>query len=124
MSEAQDRPVVAGSAPMGFGTPSASMAAPVGAVRRRDRERATRTRLDRHGPAGVLLHTELPGTVVLQRRESDGSWETVARQRAAGDGRTSIDLPTAADANPRRYRVVFAPKNTDIASWVSEPLES
>lgn len=105
------------------GSVAVGVHAPVGAVRRKDREAAARTRLDREGPSTVVLHTELPGAVVLQRREPDGSWEPVGRQQAAKDGRTPIDLPTTPGAEPARYRVVFAPKNSDITSWVSEPLE-
>lgn len=124
MSQQPERPVIAVDLPTGVGgSISMGVHAPIGAVRRKDREAAARTRLDREGPTQVVLHTELPGTVVLQRREADGSWEPVGRQQAAQGGRTPIDLPTVAGADPARYRVVFAPKNSDIASWVSEPFE-
>lgn len=124
MSEQPERPFVAVQMPTGAGRSIAvGVHAPIGAVRRKDREAAARTRLDREGPTTVALHTELPGAVVLQRREADGSWEPVGRKQAAKDGRTPIDLPTPPGAEPARYRVVFAPKNSDITSWVSEPFE-
>lgn len=124
VNDQPDRPFVAMQMPIGAGQSTAvGVHAPVGAVRRKDREAAARTRLDREGPGTVVLHTELPGAVVLQRREPDGGWEPIGRRQAAKDGRTAIDLPTTPGAPPARYRVVFAPKNSDIASWVSEPLE-
>lgn len=125
MSQQPERPFVAMQMPIGAGQSTAvGVHAPVGAVRRKDRQAAARTRLDREGPDEVVLHTELPGAVVLQRREPDGSWEPVGRRQAAKDGRTPVDLPpTPPGAGPARYRVVFAPRNSDIASWVSEPFE-
>lgn len=126
MSQQPERPVVAVDMPTTTGgSVAVGVHAPIGAVRRKDREAAARTRLDREGPTTVALHTEVPGAVVLQRREPDGGWEPVGRKHASKDGRTPIDLPpTLAGADPARYRVVFAPKNTDIASWVSEPFEA
>ncbi len=125
MSEQPERPFIAVQIPTGAGRSTAvGVHAPIGAVRRKDREAAARTRLDREGPYEVVLHTELPGAVVLQRREPDGSWEPLGRKQAAKDGRTPIDLPSPLPgADPARYRVVFAPKNSDITSWVSEPFE-
>lgn len=124
MSEQPERPFLAVQIPTGAGRSTAvGVHAPIGAVRRKDREAAARTRLDREGPTTVVLNTELPGAVVLQRREPGGGWEPVGRQHAAKDGRTTIDLPTTPGADPRRYRVVFAPKNSDITSWISEPFE-
>ena len=125
MSEQPERPFIAVQIPTGAGRSTAvGVHAPIGAVRRKDREAAARTRLDREGPYEVVLHTELPGAVVLQRREPDGSWEPLGRKQAAKDGRTPIDLPSPLPgAAPARYRVVFAPKNSDITSWVSEPFE-
>lgn len=124
MSEQPERPFAAMQIPIGAGqAPAVGVHAPVGAVRRKDRQAAARTRLDRVAPDEVVLVTELPGAVVLQRREPDGTWESVGRRQVAKGGRTPVDLPTIPGAGPAWYRVVFAPKNSDIASWLSEPFE-
>lgn len=61
---------------------------------------------------------------MLQRREPDGTWEPIGRRQAAKDGRTPIDVPeTPPGAEPARYRVVLAPKHSDITSWISEQFE-
>ncbi len=125
MSEGADRASRAVSVPMDSGAGmSASMgvAAPIGAVSRRNRERAARTSLRREGPAGVLLLTALQGTVTLQRRAPDGTWESVTRRRASRLGRTRLELPRGAAQSPETFRVVFSPRNSHITSWVSEDL--
>lgn len=105
---------------MGFGPPSMVVAAPVGAVGRKDRERARKTTLYREGPSTFLLVTELPGSVMLQRREVDGTWETIDARTASSLGRTHIGLPDDAASPPPTYRVVFSPKNPNLNPWVSD----
>ncbi|WP_199423402.1 hypothetical protein [Actinotalea solisilvae] len=124
MTEPIDRPTVAVSVPMSSGGMGASMgvAAPIGAVSRRVRERARRTALRRGTASSTVLVTAIPGTVALQRRAADGSWKTVRTRRAALLGRTRIDLPPDAGASPRPYRVVFAPRNPNLVPWISEDL--
>ncbi|GEN79828.1 hypothetical protein [Actinotalea fermentans] len=117
MSEDQDRPIVAAGVPTGLHTPAMGIAAPIGAVSRKDRLRAARTALRRDG-SDVVLRVALPGTASLQRRGTDGVWETVATRRV-GRLRTARFAP----APGATARVVFAPRNTDISAWVSEPLE-
>ena len=99
------------------------VAAPVGAVSRKDRERAGKTALYREGASGVLVDTELPGSVALQRRGADGTWETLDTRRASRLGRTKIELPDAGAPSPRTYRVVFSPKNANIPAWTSENID-
>lgn len=94
------------------------VAAPVGAVSRKDRQRASRTALLREGST-LVLHTSLRGTVTLQRRASDGDWETVSKRSASLLGRTRVELP-----DPARFRVVFAPRNGNLGIWVSEELQA
>ena len=122
MSDRRERPSMAVSVPMSSGagmSPSMGVAAPIGAVSRKDRERAGKTSLRREGTSSVLLRTALPGSVSLQRRDVDGSWETVERRPASRLGRTRLDLPPSASASPQTFRVVFAPKNSNITSWIS-----
>ncbi|WP_225755311.1 hypothetical protein [Actinotalea sp. Marseille-Q4924] len=102
------------------GDASIAVSAPVGAVSRRDRERAARTALRTEGPSRVVLHAELPGSVLLQHRSDDGGWVTLSTTAAARDGRTAIELPDA--TSPRSFRVVFSPRNPNISAWVSEPI--
>lgn len=101
------------------GAPSVGVAAPIGAVSRKDRERAGKTSLQQEGTGSLVLHTALPGNVRVQRRNADGTWETIDSRRASRWGRTRIDLPPEADAPPQTFRVVFSPKNSNIAAWVS-----
>lgn len=118
-----ERPTAAANVPMGSGpgmSASFGVAAPVGAVKARDRERAARTALHREGPSRVALHTELPGSVSLQRRVSGATWETVEKRRTWRRGRTGFDLPDASSP----YRVVFTPRNGNIPTWVSEPIDA
>lgn len=118
-----DRPFVAVSPP-GASTAvghAMGVAAPIGAVSTKDRERAARTSLEREG-VGVVLRTALPGHVMVQRRGDDGTWETIEKMAASHAGRTPVELPGAAGATT--FRVVFVPKNTDINAWVSEDLEA
>ena len=100
-------------------SPSMGVAAPVGAVSRKDRERAARTSLRPEGRATFLLLAALPGTVSLQRRDEDGTWETLDRRRASRRGRTRVRLPEEAAGAPQTFRVVFSPKNPNITSWIS-----
>lgn len=117
MSENQDRPIVAAGVPTGVHTPAMGIAAPIGAVSRKDRLRAARTTLRRDG-SDVVLRVALAGTASLQRRGADGAWESVETRRV-GRLRTARFTPAPGAAT----RVVFAPRNTDITAWVSEPLE-
>jgi len=66
-----------------------------------------------------LLLTALPGSVSLQRRSVDGTWETLDRRRVSRLGRTRIELPQEPASPPPTFRVVFSPKNSNIASWIS-----
>jgi hypothetical protein len=119
-----DRAAAAANVPMSGGpgmSASFGVAAPIGAVKAKDRLRAGRTALHREGPSRVALVTELPGTVSLQRRTTDGTWETLRRSRRWRRGRTVLDLSEAADGDV--VRVVFAPRNGHIAAWVSGPIE-
>lgn len=122
MTDDADRPVKAVSVPMGSGGLSSSMgvAAPIGAVSRKDRERAARTALRRESASRVVLVTALPGSVSLQRRRVDGSWETVRTRRASRLGRTRLDLP--ADGGAGRHRVVLSPRNENLTAWISETI--
>ena len=125
MSQQPERPFVAlnplnDSAP-GGGT--MALAAPVGAVSRRDRTRAARTALIREDETRLVLVTDLPGTVSLQRREALDGWVTVARMPASRGGRTTVPL-SADEGTTWAYRVVFAPRNANITSWVSEEIRA
>lgn len=125
MTEQSERPIAAANVPMSGGpgmSASFGVAAPIGAVRTKDRERASRTALHREGPSRIALATELPGGVSLQRRASGGTWETVQTRRTWRRGRTGFDLP--ADASTQTYRVVFTPRNGNIPTWVSEPIDA
>jgi hypothetical protein len=95
------------------------VAAPVGAVSRKDRDRAARTALRREGASGLVLLTALRGRVSLQRRRSDGAWETLVGRRASWSGRTRLELPREA-AQGSTFRVVFSPRNPNIAAWVAD----
>ena len=108
---------------IGTGTHSMATAAPVGAVRRRDRERAGKTALHREGPSTLVLDTALPGSVALQRW-TDGTWETLETWPSSRPGRTRIDLPDDAAPSPMTFRVVFSPKNANIPAWTSEDIDS
>ena len=123
MSNQPERTIKAANVPMGMGSPSMAVAAPIGAVSRKDRERAGKTALYREGPSTYVLVTELPGSVMLQRRGVDGTWETVDARSASHLGRTDIELPQAEAAAPPTYRVVFSPKNPNLNPWVSENLD-
>lgn len=104
------------------GNAAVGVAAPVGAVSRKDRERAARTALEVEAPSRVVLLSELPGTVALQRRAADGDWETLSTEPTHRTGRTSVELPS--EGSPGTFRVVFSPKNPNIASWVSQTVDS
>lgn len=122
MSEQPERSFKAVSWPGtggGAGNAAVAVSAPVGAVSRKDRERAARTTLEQDGP-GVALLSQTPGSVLLQRRSTDGEWETLSTEPASRQGRTPITLPQ--DASPP-FRVVFSPKNPNLTSWVSEPFD-
>lgn len=120
MNETPERPLAAASVPMDTGgNPSFAVAAPVGGgVSRKDRLRAGRTALRRDGTTLALV-TALPGGVLLQRRGADGAWETVTRRRASRLRACRLELPAAGTAQAASYRVVFAPRNENIPSWVS-----
>lgn len=123
-ADSTERPTAAANVPMSGGpgmSASFGVAAPVGAVKAKDRERAARTALHREDPSRVALHTELPGSVSLQRRVSGATWETVERRRTWRRGRTGFDLP---DAPSQTYRLVFTPRNGNIPTWVSEPIDA
>lgn len=123
MTDQPERPITAVSVPMSSGagmSPAVGVAAPIGAVSRKDRGRASRTSARREG-ATVVVHTELPGTVVLQRRDVGGAWDALDKHPAARVGDTRIDLPQ--DAASSTFRVVFTPRNTDINAWVSESFD-
>lgn len=125
MDDRPDRGIQAVSLPMDTGagmSPGMGVAAPIGAVSRKDRLRAGRTALRREGTSAVLLLTALPGSVSLQRRGGDGTWETVQRRPASRLGRTRLELPREATASPPTYRVVFSPRNPYITSWISGDL--
>ena len=104
---------------------SASMgvAAPLGAVSRRDRERAARISLQQEGPSGLVLRSALAGSVSLQERGADGMWQTLDKRRTSRLGRTRIELPARSGAPSTTFRVVFAPRNPNIISWISEELD-
>lgn len=123
MDDQPERAIKAATTPMGMGTPFMAVAAPVGAVGRRDRERAGRTSLQREGPASLLLRTALPGSAILQRRGVDGTWETLDTRSASRLRRTRIELPQGAASSPTTFRVVFSPRNTNITSWVSDNID-
>jgi hypothetical protein len=123
MSEQPERSFKAVSWPGtggGAGNAAVAVSAPVGAVSRKDRERAARTALEPDGP-GVALLSQTPGSVLLQRRTEDGGWETLSTEPASRQGRTPITLPQ--DSSSRTFRVVFSPKNPNLTSWVSEPFD-
>lgn len=125
MDDQRERAVKAVSVPMSSGqgmSPSMGVAAPIGAVSRKDRERAAQTSLRQEGASDLLLVTALPGTVSLQRRDVDGTWETLDRRPASRLGRTRVELPQAAAPTPQTYRVVFSPKNSNISAWISEDI--
>lgn len=120
MTDQPERPFTAAQIPFDTGgTPAIGVHAPIGAVSRKERARAAKTALHRDG-AAVVLETALPGMASLQRWAPGGAWESVERRPASRDGHTTFDLPPS-DA-PATYRVVFAPKNEDITSWVSEDI--
>lgn len=128
MRDTPERPVIAVMPPQSAGgSVSMGVSAPIGAVSRKDRERAAKTSLLREGPTTLLLAAELPGRILLERRGRDGTWDTVETHAASRSGRTRIDLPPApagAGSGSPAFRVVFAPKNVDITSWVSEEIEA
>ena len=122
-SDRTERPMAAANVPMSSGpgmSASFGVAAPIGAVKAKDRLRAGRTALHREGPSRVALATELPGTVRLQRRTAGGGWETVAERRRWRRARTAFDLPE--DPSRGFHRVLFTPRNGNIPAWVSEPI--
>ena|SRR5450830_1184803 len=88
-----------------------------------DRQRAGKTSLQREGTTDLLLITALPGSVILQRRGTDGTWETLDKRPASRGGRTRIELPQEAASSPPNFRVMFAPKNANITSWISENID-
>lgn len=119
MADQRERPLVAVQGP---GRASAvGVHAPIGAVSRKDRTRAARTVLRRDGPSALVLTTALPGTVKLQRRVPGDAWDTVEKLPTSRNGQTRFALPQDA-GSPATYRVVFAPKNEDITTWVSDDL--
>jgi hypothetical protein len=123
MNDQPERASHAAQVPMNSGagmSASFGTAAPVGAVSRKDRQRATRTALRREGP-DLLLVTALPGTALLQRQEG-GRWETVTTKRASRLRRTRLALPQ--DEPAASYRVMFSPKNGNIPSWVSPVVDA
>ena len=124
MNDQPERATKAMLLPMdaGPGMGSMGVAAPVGAVSRKDRERAGKTALYREGASSVLLDTELPGSVALQRRGADGTWETLETRRSSRLGRTRIELPDDA-ASSSVFRVKFSPKNAHLPSWTSENID-
>lgn len=127
MDDQRERAIKAVSVPMSSGqgmSPSMGVAAPIGAVSRKDRERAAQTSLRQDGASGFLLLTALPGSVSLQRRDVDGTWETLDRRPASRLGRTRVELPQEAALSPQTYRVVFSPKNANITAWISEDIGS
>jgi len=123
MNDRPEQTIKAATMPMGFGSPSMATAAPVGAVSRKDRQRAAKTSLRREGPSRLLLRTAIPGSVLLQRQEADGTWETVDRRPASRVGLTRIELPGEATSPTPTFRAVFSPRNTNINSWISESLD-
>ena len=100
--------------------PSVGVAAPIGAVSRKDLQRAGKTSLRQEGASRFLLLTALPGDVRVQRQSVGGAWQTLDTRRASRLGRTYIDLPREAAPPPQTFRVVFSPKNSNISSWISE----
>ncbi|NCT90407.1 hypothetical protein GXB85_05505 [Cellulomonas sp. APG4] len=124
MSEGQrERATVGVNVPMSSGagmSASVGVAAPIGAVSRRDKERAARTSLARDGSA-LVLRTELPGTVMLQRRSPGATWETLDSRATARQGSTRLELPQDTPAGV--FRVVFSPKNANITTWISADVE-
>lgn len=125
MNDSTEGPIEAVSVPMSSGSgmsPSMGVAAPVGAVSRKDRERAGKTSLQREGTSILHLLTALPGSVSLQRRGADGTWETLDRRPASRLGRTPIELPQDVTSPPQTFRVVFSPKNSNITSWISDDI--
>lgn len=123
MNDRPERATFAILPPMGANSVSMGVAAPVGAVSRKDRERAGKTALYQEGPSSLLLLTDLPGSVMLQRRGVDGTWETLDKRPASRSGRTAVQLPDDDAGMQSTYRVVFAPRNTDIASWISRTID-
>jgi hypothetical protein len=120
-----ERSFKAVSVPTGGGATGAAMsaAAPIGAVKTKDRERYARTALIPVDASTVTLVTELPGTVLLQQKVSGGTWATIRESRVGRKGRTPISIPDgAADGGPGQFRVVFSPKNPDLNAWVSESI--
>lgn len=129
MDEHRERASAAISAPLDSGagmSGSMGVAAPLGTVSRKDQARADRTALSLDGET-LVLRTELPGTVTLQVRGADGTWDTLERRPASRLGRTRLDLPPrspdAAEHPSRELRVVFAPRNGHIAPWISPPVD-
>ncbi len=125
MTVSPDRGSAAVSVPMSSGTgmsPSFGVAAPIGAVSRRTRDRARATSLQPDGPSSFVLRTALAGHVSLQRRGVDGAWETLSRRRTSRRGRTRIDLPQPATARRPVFRVVFAPRSPHLTPWISGDL--
>ena len=127
MNDRPEPPSMAVSVPMSSGTgmsPSFGVAAPVGAVSRKNRERARETSLRREGTSNAfVLLAALPGSVNLQRRGVDGTWETIDRRPASRLGHTRIELPQEAASPPPTYRVVFSHRNSNITAWISEDID-
>ena len=126
MKHQPERAIKAAVVPMHSGagmSPSMGVAAPIGAVSRKDRERAARTSLRQEGSSSLVLRTALPGQVMLQRRGADGTWETLDTRRASRLGRTRLELPDNDAPSPPVFRVVFSPKNANIPSWTSENID-
>ena len=122
MNDTPERATIGILPPMGQGTVSMGVAAPVGSVSRKDRERAGKTALYREGST-ILLDTELPGSVTLQRRDADGTWQMLDKQPVSHSGCTTIELPDDAASPPSTFRLVFAPRNPNITSWISENID-
>ena len=125
MNDRQDSATAAVSVPMDSGpgmNASFGVAAPVGAVGRKERLRAGNTSLLREGDSTFLLHTAVPGSVALQRKGTDGTWDTLSTVQASRVGRTPIELPTDPSPAARTFRVVFSPRNSNLPSWVSDAL--
>ena len=126
MDDRQERATAAASVPLQSGAgmgASMGVAAPIGAVSRKDRARAARTALQRDGTAGLVLRTALPGTVALQRLGADRTWETVERRAASRLGRTRLRVP-AGSTSSSVLRVVFSPRNANLPACVSEEVDA
>ena len=125
MDDQAERAIQNVVAPLSSSTrPSVLVAAPIGAVSRKDRERAAKTSLRRKDASNLLLRTELPGSASLQRRGADGTWETLDVHPVPREGDLRIELPQDAAPPSPTFRVVFSPKNTNITSWISQDVDS